>query len=297
METHQLRYFLAVAEHGNFRRASEALRVAQSALSRHVAELEARIGVQLLERLPRGVRLTPAGLVFAEETRRAMETLHRARFLALKATTGEIGHVVVGLNELAARNARVAGAFHRFHRDYPDIRLEYELMRSIDQNAALEHGKIDIAILSERPNDQNLAYLPVGDDPFVIALPAIHELAVNDCIDARQLAGEPFVAVKMSAYWLAQTRLLGRCMALGLSPRIAHEAPNDQMQLALIAAGAGIGFVNASAGERSGRDVALRPLRDLDMSLKLDLVWRPALATPSTLKLVAAFRETLAASQ
>ncbi|MCH2221643.1 MAG: LysR family transcriptional regulator, partial [Dechloromonas sp.] len=64
MELRQLRYFLAIAEHGSFSKAAGAVHVAQSALSHQLAQLEDELGQALFQRLPRGVELTPAGRAF-----------------------------------------------------------------------------------------------------------------------------------------------------------------------------------------------------------------------------------------
>src|SRR2546422_8565876 len=86
MELRHFRYFVAVAEEHSFAHAARRLRVAQPALSKQIRDLETELGVTLFERLPRGVRLTPAGEAFLADARgtpeaagRAMEGAPRAR--------------------------------------------------------------------------------------------------------------------------------------------------------------------------------------------------------------------------
>ena len=78
MELRHLRYFVAVAEEQSFANAARRLAVAQPALSKQVRDLKEAVGVPLFERLPRGVRLTPAGEVFLQEARRTLETAAHA---------------------------------------------------------------------------------------------------------------------------------------------------------------------------------------------------------------------------
>src|SRR5579872_1183975 len=85
MELRHLRYFVAVAEERSFVQAARRLRVAQPALSRQIRDLEAEVGVPLLQRLPRGVRLTVAGEIFAADARCTLEIVTRAIATARRA--------------------------------------------------------------------------------------------------------------------------------------------------------------------------------------------------------------------
>lgn len=297
MDFRQVRYFLAVAEHESFRRASDTVHVAQSALSKHIAELEARLEVTLFDRLPNGVRLTQAGRAYAEEARRALELMERATMRARKAARGEIDRLTIAMNDLAARNRAIARSIGAFHRAYPEVQLDFVSMVSQAQLAALQFGKINAGILIERPESDWLDHIPLTDDPFWIALPRTHPLAGRASVPIRSLIGEPFVSVAMNAYWLPQTRLMAQCRNLGLVPRIVIEASNDHMQMSFIAAGLGIGFVNRSMADMLAADVVLRPVEELDVSLHLDLAWSRAAPPPSLLHLIETMRQEISISE
>lgn len=293
MDFRQVRYFLAVAEHQSFRRAADALHVAQSALSRHVAELEARLDLRLFDRLPSGVQLTEAGRAYAAEARRAVETMERATTRARMAARGEIDSLTIGLNDIAARNRALGRGIGACLKAWPEVQLEFRAMVSTAQREALRLGKIDAAIMIDRPEEPGLDHLTLARDPFCLVLPAAHPLAALPEVLIGALTGEAFVSVQMSTYWLPQTRLLAQCRALGLSPRIVQEVDTDQLQVNLVAAGVGLGFVNASMAAVIGPDVVLRPVRDLDVALQLDLVWRRDAASPALLNLVRMIRAQL----
>ncbi|MEW6645225.1 MAG: LysR substrate-binding domain-containing protein [Pseudomonadota bacterium] len=297
MDFRQVRYFLAVAEHENFRKASEALHIAQSALSKHVLELESRLDAPLFERLPKGVRLTQAGRVFAEEVRHGLEMMERAETRARKAARGEIGRLTIAMNDIGARNRSVAHAIKAFGQAYPEIQLDFVSMISQEQLSALQFGKIDAALIIERPEGLGLSSLEITNDPFWLAVPLTHRFADWPSVPIAALVDEPFVSVALSTYWLPQTRLMAQCRSLGLMPKIVQEASNDQMQMSFIAAGIGVGFINASIANVLAADVVLKRVDELTASLKLELVWPSRSLSPSLPNFLQVFRDTLALRQ
>src|SRR5438445_9645704 len=96
MELRHLRYFVSVAEELNFHRAAERLAIAQPALSQQVRQLENELGVQLLERNRRRVRLTQAGEAFLDKARSTLAQANDAVRAAQQADRGEIGHLSLG---------------------------------------------------------------------------------------------------------------------------------------------------------------------------------------------------------
>lgn len=286
MNFRKVHYFLAVAEHRNFRKAAEAVRVAQSALSKHVMEIETQLGVRLLDRLPTGVRLTRAGEIYAEEARRSLDLMERAGQRAQRAARGELGRLTIAMNDMSTRNQDIARLIVGFAQRFTEVQLEFASMISTDQLAALKYNKIDAGILIERPENDALDHLRLATDPFCIALPRNHPLAEQSVVTVDNLGAEPFVSVAMNTYWLPQTRLLARCRELGFTPRIVQEVSNDHMQISFIAVGMGVGFVNASSAQQLSPHVVLRPVQDLNVALELDLVWSRHNAQPSLLQFV-----------
>ena len=96
MELRHLRYFVAVAEALNFTRAAAKLRLAQPALSRQVQDLEDEIGVDLLQRSPRGATLTAEGKLFLEEARGILRLTEEAVSKTRALARGELGELNVG---------------------------------------------------------------------------------------------------------------------------------------------------------------------------------------------------------
>jgi len=98
MELRHLRYFVAVGEEQHYGRASRRLRVAQPALSRQIQDLEEEVGFKLFDRLPRGVKLNPAGKLFLEDARRILQEVSDAAARAARVARGRSGTLRVGFS-------------------------------------------------------------------------------------------------------------------------------------------------------------------------------------------------------
>jgi DNA-binding transcriptional LysR family regulator len=108
MELRHLRYFVAIGEEENYRRAAERLHVAQTALSTQIQDLEAELGFKLFDRLPRGVKLSVAGRLFLEDAGRILREVNEAATRAARVARGQSGTL-----RLALRKARLGMALSR----------------------------------------------------------------------------------------------------------------------------------------------------------------------------------------
>ena len=195
MELRHLRYFVAVAEEQHFGRAALRLDVSQPTLSRQVRELEEELGFPLLERLPRGVRPLPAGVVFLAEARETLQHADAAVRRAAAANRGEegvlrIGHVDVGLD--AEHLIRVLSDFRS---RFPAVQLELTLMSSMDQLAALRSGTLDVAIVySGGPQADGLTFEWLTRTPLDgVLLSRDSELAAIEPLSLAHLADLPML--------------------------------------------------------------------------------------------------------
>lgn len=147
MELRHLRYFVAVAEEQHFGRAALRLNVSQPTLSTQVRDLEQELGFPLLERLPRGVRLMPAGVVFLAEARETLRHVDAAAQRAGAVSRGEAGALRIGHVDVSVDAERLMRALSDFRAQYPAVRVELTLMSSVDQLDALRRGTLDVAIV------------------------------------------------------------------------------------------------------------------------------------------------------
>ena len=122
MEIHQLRYFVAVADEGNFSRAAAKVRVAQPSLSQQIRKLEAEIGQPLFDRLPRSVVLTEAGRCFLDYARQILASIGDARRCVDELNDAVTGKLAVGAIPTIAPYV-LPELVKKFHKDYPEVTL------------------------------------------------------------------------------------------------------------------------------------------------------------------------------
>ncbi|MCW5252819.1 LysR family transcriptional regulator [Streptomyces sp. SHP 1-2] len=239
MSLRQMEYFLTVVEEASFTRAAESLHVTQSALSHQIKALERTVGGDLLERLPRGVRLTPMGRAFrphAELAVRSAAQAHRAARAAAGAEGGEL-HV-------AAVHAVAVGilpdVFARWHAAHPGVVLhlhEYATTEELEER--VERGTADLAI-GPAPRDWPGTVVPLGDEEMVLVVPFDDRFAGRTTVTLRELADRPWVRCAMEPVVGGERFLDRACGRAGFRPRTAAFTGHTSTAVRMAAAGVGV---------------------------------------------------------
>jgi LysR family transcriptional regulator, benzoate and cis,cis-muconate-responsive activator of ben and cat genes len=293
MELRHLRYFQAVAREEHFGRAAQTIRVAQPALTRQVRDLEEELGVQLFERLPRGVRLSPAGRAFLEDTNAILEKLQRSVARAKSYATGHVGSVQLGFSELASRHPEIPAKLLQFRLDEPKVELNLLPMSSLSQIDGLRNGTVDVAIVYDIHIAEEylgvLDHCDLGTSDMVLAIQENHPLAQRPAIRMSDLAEERFLFPARKPQPRYFDRLMQACLAHGFSPNIVQETATDSILLSLVAVGMGIGFTQQTR-QVPRQGVLLREVDDLDVSFRLHLAWRKSDPSPAVLRFIEAMR-------
>jgi DNA-binding transcriptional LysR family regulator len=296
LDLRHLRYFLVVADEGNFHRASERLNIAQSALSRRILDLEAELGLQLFRRSARGVEPTAAGSIVLEHARRIIAETEQARAHLRRLAEGRAGTLRIGMNRVAPQLVMVSAAIRAFRLAHPAVDLKLLPMPSEDQLAALNAGEIELGMLANRPaSARDFDHLTLVRDTLILALPAEHPLAARRTIRLGDLAAVDLVMFNRASGPVAHDALLAAFAGQGIQPRIVQESGAEDAQLGLVAAGMGATFTFSSIVERYRRDdLVFRPVADLDVRVDIDLVWRYSDVSPLRRRLVEIFAAGLA---
>ncbi len=281
----QLEAVVAVADHQGFSSAARVLMVAQSSLSRTVAQVERMCGAQLFERTTRQLELTDAGEQFVAMARRILhhhrqETAAFAAYLA--GTTGVLR--LAALPSLAV--SLLPPMITRFRDRYPDILVEVEDVLADQISEYVSAGTVDLAVTAAPPpslqtamRSTGIEFETIAVDHFHCVLPVGHRLTSRAAIDWSDLAGEAFIAFdeSSSVRALVDEALLAR----GVVPARLVSARNVASIAGLCAAGLGVsaapGFVLPLMAVPG---VTTRPLGEVPVTRRIGVL-RATRRTPS----------------
>ncbi|HSV78704.1 MAG TPA: LysR substrate-binding domain-containing protein [Ramlibacter sp.] len=275
MELRQIRYFVVTAEEGNISRAAERLHLSQPSLSQQLRELEAEFGFELLERVPRGVRLLPAGESFLAGARRVLAELEEAQRRTRAAHRGEAGRLRVGFNIGSGRQRLVGEALQRFRESWPSVSLDLVEINSSEQPAAFRAGAIDVGFLYRQGEPEEfLDYRTLREDRCVLAVSRFHPLAQSASVAPEALRDEPFVWLARSVNAPLHDSLLAFLHGHGIVPRVVQDAGSSASQLNLVSVGMGVGIVAQVPGVEAAGDVRFLPIQGLGLRLPFCLAHR-----------------------
>jgi DNA-binding transcriptional LysR family regulator len=294
-ELSQVRCFVAVAEELHFGRAAARLNMTQPPLSRQIQILERILGVPLLQRSNRLVRLTPAGQSFLTEARLILKLTESAALLARRVAEGKAGSVNIGFTAGSSYSyvpELVAACRHQM----PDVELILKEMVSGDQLKRLGAGEIDIALLRPPIPRSGLQSFRVKAEPLIAAVPVRHRLAQDEVIGLPDLAAEPFVMYAPYEARYFHDLLVELFSRAALTPVYVQHLAQIHSILAMVHSGVGVALVPEAAQNLQFSGVALRPLAEPQQrAAELYFVWRDDNDNP-LLPLIATIASDLAGS-
>ena len=188
----QLEYALAVAEHHHFRRAAQACHVTQPALSAQIAQLEDLLGVRIFERNRRQVRVTPAGARLLERMRACLREVDELEDLAAHLSRPGAGPLRIGVIPTVAPYL-LPGLLPALRDHAPDYELQLWEAQTSTLLEKLDRGELDLLLLALPLPGVDRRGTPLGDEPFVLLVPAEHPLATGPAPGEDQLDGEPLL--------------------------------------------------------------------------------------------------------
>jgi DNA-binding transcriptional LysR family regulator len=195
LNLNHLRVFRSISETSSITEGARRLHISQPAASKQLAELEAHLGVALLERLPRGVRLTAAGEVLGRHARRLFQEEEAAE-AALQALLGlELGHVSLAASTTIGSYI-VPAVFGTLHAAHPNVKLQLEIGNAARVEELVLDGQLDLGLSEGTPVSESLHVEVFMHDAMVLIAAPEHPLARqagDGPIDPRALESVPFI--------------------------------------------------------------------------------------------------------
>jgi LysR family transcriptional regulator, hydrogen peroxide-inducible genes activator len=269
-----LRYLVAVADTRHFGRAAARCFVSQPTLSMQVKKLEEYLGLQLIERQPRRLKLTPAGERIVERARRIIEA------------SDEVAEIARAEHDPLGGRLRLAllptiGPYllplvtQKLHRALPRVELmlyEYQTAPMLEK---LQAGELDMGVLALPVPLAGLASQALYDEPFVLLVPAQHALAAQDAVRKSALGGETLLLLE-DGHCL-RDQALDVCSRVSVHEMQDFRATSIETLRQMVAAGAGLTLLPALAASgayASTRGAVVRPFVAPAPVRAIGTVWR-----------------------
>jgi DNA-binding transcriptional LysR family regulator len=274
VELRHLRYFVTVASELHFGRAAARLFISQPALSQQIRSLESELGLKLLERNRRGVRLTPEGEAFLAEAQAVVRQADRAADVARALAEGATGRLRLsyvrtipgGLPEAIVRE---------YQRRYPGVEIAADSGSTGQNVERLSRGELDVAFVhTPFEGAVDLMSIQIATEPLVVAIPSAHPLSSRRRIRREDLAGVPLVYFPRQnspgVYDAGLSQVYGP-----ETPDIARTEPTEERILVAVAEGMGISlFVEERAAMLRLPGVVYRRFAGPEPTVALDVAFR-----------------------
>ena len=285
MDPASLRAYLAVAEHGSFSLAAEALHLTQPAVSKRIATLESELGERLFDRVGRGAKLTAAGINLMPHAHGVLDGIARARAAVAASSVEVAGRLSVATSHHIGLH-RLPPVLRTFIGRYPRVELDLSFLASEAAWAAVGQSRLELAIVTlPLREDPLLALTPIWEDPLVpVATPS--RLGAVRPLDA--LTTLP--AILPARGTTTRTLIDRACTAAGLSPRVRLETDHLETIRMLVSVGFGWSVLPRSLVGPSVTEIDVPQLR---MTRQLGIVrHRRREESPAARALISACRSS-----
>lgn len=216
-----VRYLKAVVDHGSFTRAAQALHVSQPALSQQVKELEERVGVQLLDRSGRRIRVTDLGAIYLQHASRALEELEQASRAVRDVEDLSTGSLRLGVT-MSAATYLIGPLLQRFRKSYPGIILTIQVAPQEAIEPSLRDDELDLGVGFGDLPSEDIEATPLHNERPTLIVGKHHAKMRKAVITAKELAQMDLALLDAS---FSTRRLADQYFrSKGLHPKVVVEA-------------------------------------------------------------------------
>jgi DNA-binding transcriptional LysR family regulator len=242
-------------------------------LSRQVQLLERALGIQLLERNNRSVKLTAAGTGFLRDARHILAFSDQAADGARRLARGEAGSLTLGFTAVSAYQM-IPQLLARAAEELPGLQFTLKEMVSSAQLEALAAHRIDVAFVRQVNDAEGLDIQLISREPLLVVMPDSHPLAGEAAVAVASLDGQPFVMYAPDEGRYFYDCIAGLFALRGVKPRYVYHLGQTHTVVSMVKAGLGVAIVPASAAQLHSDNLAFRPLLDAQLHAEMFMVSR-----------------------
>ena len=284
----QLRYLIAVADHGNFSRAADACNVTQPTLSMQLKEMENRLNVRLVERMRTKVLMTPVGSEIARRARNVVAEVEDIREIA-RHEQAEVPRGPLRLGVVQTVGGYVLSlAMPVLRASYPDLKIVVREDRLESLPGKLSDGAHDVLLLPEKLDDPEFVSVVLLREPLHLVVQADHRLAAFETVDPKDLAGETILSMERGHRIHEQIARL--CAKVGAAHATDYAGTTLDTLRLMVTCGMGISLLPAlyvRSDVQRETEVVSRPLSTDAPVRELTMVWRKASPRQKAYQLIA----------
>ncbi|MCM3626802.1 LysR family transcriptional regulator [Paenibacillus glycanilyticus] len=241
MEIRQMRYFVEVAKREHVTEAANVLHVAQSSVSRQLAQLESELGVDLFIRKGRRVKLTPIGKILLQRVEQMLNMMNEAEREVKEYLDPEKGVVRIAFPISLAAHV-LPKAIYAFRKRYPEAKFQMRQALYHDLVDGVMNGEYNLAMIAPLPSeDKHIKQKLLFKEQIVSLLPVHHPLANRPSIQLSEIRNESFVTLPEGTIF--REIVLKACSEIGFTPHIAFEGDDIDALKGLVSAGLGIALM------------------------------------------------------
>ncbi|WP_218578582.1 LysR family transcriptional regulator [Vineibacter terrae] len=287
IELRHLRYFIAAADHGSFRKAGADIGVQESAISRRIRDLEDALGASLFQRHSGGVLLTHAGQRFLCRARAALQQIHHGAKDVAAIGRSEDGRVKVGIFSSLA-SGFLADLLRAYDRDHAGVMVDLVDGNPPEHVAAVRQLQLDVAFITGTSQWPGCETENLWFERVFVVLPIDHPLTAKSRLDWQDLAHETFIVSEAAPGQEIRDYLVQRLAALGHHPDIQLQFVGRDNMLSLVAVGRGLTLTSEATTVARFPGIVYRPVAD--EILPFSAVWSPRNDNPACRRLLSLAR-------
>jgi DNA-binding transcriptional LysR family regulator len=245
----EIKYFIAVSEELNFRKAAKKLNISQPPLSQQIKLLEEKIGFKLLNRDKSHVSLTLAGNKFLRDSYDITSKIKRSILIGKKISRGEIGTLRIGFSTLASFYI-LPEVISKFYKSYKGVELQLKEMRTENIIKEILDKKIDLGFAGKKIISKDIKSISLYKEKIILAINKNNPLSKKKNISISDIKNENFILFPKSKGAVGlYDKIIEFCKKANFEPNVIQEAYELEVILGLVSGGMGIALIPENSGK------------------------------------------------
>ncbi len=278
----EIKYFIAVSEELNFRKAAKKLNISQPPLSQQIKTLEEKLNFKLFERDKSGVKITLAGKNFLNNSYDIILKINNSIESARKINKGELGTLRIGFSTLASFFL-LPKKISNFLKKYPSVELKLKEMRTEKIVEEIKEQKIDIGFAGKKIIDKDIKSISLFKENIVLAINKNNNLAKKEEVSIKDIRHEKFILFPKSKGSVGiYDRIIEFCQKANFEPKVIQEAYEIEVILGLVSGGLGVALIPENSGLLNLNNIVFKPFKEKAPKSEIYLIMKNYNSNPLT---------------